>query len=141
MGCLFQGFRIYYGYGTSQVGFLLCTITDDNYLLKHLIVGLQLDGFNNGTVTNSYFTILVAYIAYRKDSVTGNLQLEVSVHISNGSALSVFDSDGSSCEGFTLFIDNLTANLDSRRLRHGSHNRCGIHHHATHSTQTKHYGK
>jgi di/tricarboxylate transporter len=39
------------------------------------------------------------------------------------------------------FIDNLTANLDSRRLRHGSHNRCGIHHHATHSTQTKHYGK
>ena len=76
MGCLFQGFRIYYGYGTSQVRFL-CAITDDNYLFKHLIVGLQLDGFNDGAVANGYFAFLVAFIAYRKDSVSGNLQLEV----------------------------------------------------------------
>ena len=141
MGCLFQGFRVYYSYRTGQIGFLLCAITYDNNLFQHLAVGLQLDSFNDSAVTNSYFAFLVAYIAYRKDSVSGNLQLEVSVHIGNGSTLSSFNSDSSSCQGLTLFIDNLTANLDSRRLCHGSYSRCGIHHHATHSTQTKHYGK
>ena len=79
----------------------------------------------------------VARFVFPDLSVSGNLQLKVSVQIGNGSAWSTFNLDGSPWHGFTLFVDHLTTNLDSRRLCHDSHCRCRIHHHAAKGTHTK----
>ena len=76
-----------------QVSFLLSAVAYDYDLFKHLFVRLQLDRFKDGTVAHGYFAFFVSDVAYHQDGIAGNIQLEVTVQVGDGSALSAFDGD------------------------------------------------
>ena len=79
MGYLFQGFGIHYCHRTGQVGLFLRTVTHYHHLFKHQVIGVELDRFKDGTVTNGNFTVFVTDITYHKDGLTGHFQLEITV--------------------------------------------------------------
>ena len=101
-----------HGNRTGQVGFLLCTITDDDNLIQNTVICCHLNLINDRTPAHGNLAVLITYITNDERSIGRSVKIEITVEIGHGTTLSTFNLNGGSSKRFTLIVYDLAFHLN-----------------------------
>ena len=101
-----------HGNRTGQVGFLLCTITDDDNLIQNTVICCHLNLINNCASAYGNLTVFITHVTDDERCIGRSVKIEITVEVGHGTTLSTFDFNGGSGKRFTLIVYDLAFHLN-----------------------------